>query len=493
VQLLEALQQHARARPDAPALCEVDRQGDITGTLNYRAYSHAVARVAQQLDQITPTDAVVIVQLANQLAYPVVYLATLAAGRTVFPLHPALTPHEIEQAAVKTHAALIITEQTLASGPTTLKPDIVRQWMSSDPSQSDPAPLPTTQPSSMLLQSSGTTGLPKIVLRSAKSIDAVARNVAKAVALGKDDHVIAAIPLCHSYGIENGVVAPLLAGACVYACPGFDPHIISQLWSTRNNVIVPAVPIMIDLLASAEGLPTPGGRLRQIYSAGAILPASVSERFAARFGHRVGQLYGATEIGSVTFGHAGVSALPPGLPAGCVGKPMADVSIRIVDIDRPDTARPPGQEGQVAIYAPSMLDRYLETPDLPAVDGHYLTGDLGILNDQGELTITGRIKTLIEVGGMKVNAMEVEQVLAEHPAVAECVVVPVCISDTLSRLTAFVLPADAASPPTAAELREHARTRLAGYKVPRAFEFVTELPRSSIGKVQRRVLMEAKP
>ena len=94
---------------------------------------------------------------------------------------------------------------------------------------------------------------------------------------------------------------------------------------------------------------------------------------------------------------------------------------------------------------------------------------------------------------MKVNAMEVEQVIAEHPTVAECVVVPVRITETLSRLTAFVLPADAAAPPSAAELREHTRARLAGYKVPRAFEIVTELPRSSLGKVQRRVLMEAKP
>lgn len=486
MQLLDALQQHARDRPDAPALCEVDRQGAITGTLTYRAYAQAVAHVAQRLDQRTPDRAVVIVQLANQLAYPVVYLAALAAGRTVFPLHPALTPHEVEQAAAKTHAALIITEQTLAPDFTTLKPDIIRQWMSDALSLNDAVPQPTTQPGAMLLQSSGTTGLPKIVHRSAASIDAVARNVAQAVGLCKDDHVLSAIPLCHSYGIENGVVAPLLAGCCVYACPGFDPHIISQLWSTRDRVVVPAVPIMIDLLASAENLPTPGNRLRQIYSAGAILPASVSDRFAARFGHRVGQLYGATEIGSVTFGHGNEAVLPP----GCVGRPMIGVSILIIDLDRPETALPPGQEGQVAIHAPSMLDRYLETPDLPAIDGHYLTGDLGRLSDTGELTITGRIKTLIEVGGMKVNAMEVERVLAEHPDVAECVVVPVRISDTLSRLTAFILPADVAAPPTAAELREHARTRLAAYKVPRAFEFVTQLPRSSLGKVQRRLLME---
>lgn len=490
MQLLQRLQQHARDRPDALALCEVDRDGTITATLTYRGYANAVARVAEQLTQRTPDDAVVIVQLRNQLLYPVIYLATLAAGRTVFPLHPALTPREVEQAAAKTHAQLVVSDQNVEGNFTALPASTIRQWIDDADASPGSIAMPSTgRAGSMLLQSSGTTGLPKIVLRSAASIDAVARNVARAVGLTDADRVLAAIPLCHSYGIENGVVAPLLAGCCVYACPGFDPVAIGKLWSTLDHVVVPAVPIMIDLLASASGLPTPGHRLGRIYCAGAVLPASVSERFTTRFGHRVGQLYGATEIGSVTFGHDHDAALPP----GCVGQPMAGVSIRIVDVDQPTRTLAANQEGQVAIAAPSMLDRYFDTPDLPTVDGHYLTGDLGTLSDAGELTITGRLKTLIEVGGMKVNAMEVEQVIAEHPAVAECVVVPVQITETLSRLTAFVLPADAAAPPSAAELREHARARLAGYKVPRAFEFVTELPRSSLGKVQRRVLMETKP
>ena len=489
MQLLQRLRQLALDRPDETALCEVDREGSPLGTLTWLGYADAVVGLAEQLKQRTPDNAVVIVQLANQLAYPVVYLAALAAGRTIFPLHPALTPHEVEHAANQAHARLVITEKPLPPAINTLTPGTIQSWIADRSTSRDLDALTTAVAGGMLLQSSGTTGLPKIVERSAASIDAVARNVAQAVGLSEADNVIAAIPLCHSYGIENGLVAPLLAGCCVFACPGFDPSVIGRLWSTRQRVVVPAVPIMVDLLASAQDLPAPGQRLRRIYCAGAILPASVSTRFTARFGHHVGQLYGATEIGSVTFGHADHAPLQP----GCVGKPMAGVSIRIVDADDPTQPLPPGREGQVAIQAPSMLDRYLETTELPAIDGHYLTGDLGLLNDAGELTITGRLKTLIEVGGMKVNAMEVERVLAEHPGVAECVVVPVRLTDTLSRLTAFVLPADAEAPPTAAALREHARARLAAYKVPRAFEMVAELPRSSLGKVQRRLLMEARP
>ncbi|MEM9020946.1 MAG: fatty acid--CoA ligase family protein, partial [Planctomycetota bacterium] len=427
-------------------------------------------------------------QLANQLTYPVVYLAVLAAGRTVFPLHPALTEYEVQEAAAKANADRVICEQALGLTKTTIAPHVVRAWMQDPINKGDRRKPSGTGAGSMLLQSSGTTGLPKIAERSAGSIDAVARNVARAVGLDQQDQVIAAIPLCHSYGIENGLVGPLLAGACVYACPGFDPGVISGLWSSLDRVVVPAVPIMIDLLASAEDLPLPGDRLRRVYSAGAALPASVSDRFLERFGKRVGQLYGATEIGSVTFGHADASALAP----GCVGEAMDGVSIRVVDLDQPAITLPPGEQGQVAIRAPSMLDRYLGDEDLPIVAGHYLTGDLGKLGPDGALSITGRIKALIEVGGMKVNAMEVERVLAEHPGVNECVVVPVRITETLSRLTAFVLPVDPDAPPPTASLRRHARGRLAAYKVPRAFEVVDQLPRSSLGKVQRRRLMETR-
>jgi acyl-coenzyme A synthetase/AMP-(fatty) acid ligase len=218
------------------------------------------------------------------------------------------------------------------------------------------------------------------------------------------------------------------------------------------------------------------------------LPAAVAERFEQRFKHGVGHLYGATEIGSVTYGEDGRAH-----DAGWVGRPMAGVSIRILDVDDPSSQPPlsPGSEGQVAVRAPSMLQRYLGDEPLPMVEGHYLTGDLGLLDEYGGLTLTGRLKALIDIGGMKVNAMEVERVLAEHASVAECVVVPARITDTLSRLTAFVIPADPANPPTANALRAHAKARLAAYKVPRAFTFVDSLPRTSLGKVQRRKLTEA--
>jgi acyl-coenzyme A synthetase/AMP-(fatty) acid ligase len=485
VRVLNKLKQHAQAQPDTTAFSLVDRTGQMTQSLTYRQLSQSVAVAADEIRKTTPDGAVVIIQMPNCLAYPVAYLGVLAANRTVFPLHPALTPHEVAEAAAKAGAQWIISDGEAPVGVTQFPPKVVASWLSE---QGNTPELPSGDAGTMLLQSSGTTGLPKIVERSADSIDAVAKNVADSVEYQPGDRVITAIPLCHSYGIENAVVGPLWSGATVCVCDGFDPDTVATQWADAKRAVFPAVPVMIDLLAAREGLPMPAGELI-VYAAGATLPPDIATAFASRYGVHVGQLYGATEIGSVTFGRTDGGALPE----SCVGKPMAEVSIRILDLDHPGDHPPlaPGTEGQVAVSAPSMLSHYLGEQAAPMVDGHYLTGDLGHLNDNGALSITGRVKTLIEVGGMKVNPMEIEGVLTEHPAVAQCAIVPVRVTQTLSRVTAFYVPDDPQNPPDSAELRQFLKSRLAAYKLPRTFKPISELPRTSLGKVQRAVLSEA--
>lgn len=487
MQLLDKLQHHASHRPDAVALAHVERDGQTAETFTYFEYHRAVARVAEAIGRATPAGAVVLIQMPNALTYPVAFLGVLAAGRTLFPLHPALTPYEVGVAAKIAGAGWIIGGAGATPGVETITPKQVASWISTKPEPPQKSPGFNTAKATMLLQSSGTTGLPKIVERSAASINAVAQNVAHAVGLSPGDNVLAAIPLCHSYGIENAVVGPLWAGSTVHVCDGFDPETIAALWSHHKNVVFPAVPVMIDLLGSRDLLPVPDGNLHTVYAAGATLPAAVADAFFQRYGVRVGQLYGATEIGSVTFGDARQGALAE----GCVGTPMGGVRVCIRDLEHPEgePSPAPGQEGQVAVHAPSMLDRYLGGNAMQLIDGHFLTGDLGVLDAQGALSITGRVKTLIEIGGMKVNPMEVERVLADHPGVAECVVVPVPVTQTLSRVTAFIVPHHPDAPPSTSDLRAYAKARLAAYKVPRAYNVVSSLPRTSLGKVHRRKLM----
>ena len=135
-----------------------------------------------------------------------------------------------------------------------------------------------------------------------------------------------------------------------------------------------------------------------------------------------------------------------------------------------------------------MLSEYIDGEALALLNGYFLTGDLGRLDTSGALTLTGRIKLLVDIAGRKVNPLEVEEVLCSHPGVAECVVVPLRISDTLCRLRAVIVPAQPSEPLNLRELRQFARERLSGYKVPRVFEVRETLPRSAAGKVLRHVL-----
>jgi long-chain acyl-CoA synthetase len=132
-----------------------------------------------------------------------------------------------------------------------------------------------------------------------------------------------------------------------------------------------------------------------------------------------------------------------------------------------------------------MLTHIAGDGNTPFIDGFIMTGDLAKLDQHGALSITGRLRLLIDVGGRKVNPIEVEQVIREHPQVAECVVVPVQVSQTVSRLKAVVIPK---GNPTPEEIRDFARERLTAYKVPRLVEFRDNLPRTPLGKILRHLV-----
>lgn len=342
-------------------------------------------------------------------------------------------------------------------------------------------PTTTNSGPALLLQSSGTTDEPKIVRRDERALDAVTAAIVRACGFTPDDRVLAAVPLCHSYGLEHGILAPLAAGSCVHVSDAFDLSVV--LPELRRGItLLPGVPFMFEMLCRAADGTFPG--LRRVYSAGGPLPRQTFDLFHRKFGLRIGQVYGATEVGSVTFNDPD----GPNFDPTSVGKPMDGVSIRILDAEDPrvDRPLPPGMEGQVAIAAPSMLSGYVGE-SAPLGDGHFLTGDLGVLGDDGALTVTGRLKLLIDVGGRKVNPAEVESVLLRHPQVGQCVVVPMRVGETVYRLRAIVTPAQVDAELSPQDLRRFARERLSAYKVPRVFEVRTSLPTSPAGKVLRRL------
>ncbi|MFN0132591.1 MAG: class I adenylate-forming enzyme family protein [Phycisphaerales bacterium] len=476
--LLARLATHAHERPEQPAI----RAGGAT--VPYAALRESVSAVAGVMSERTRPGAVVMLASPNRAEFVAAFLGVLAAARVIFPVPAGLPRAELASLAARAGAALLIGDDaSRAAMPelSSISLDECAAWWSASRKAGRGQPEfvlgSNVNEGSLYLPSSGTTGLPKIARRSGPSLAAVARNVADSAEIGPNDGVLAAVPMSHSYGMENGLLAPIWAGACIEVCEGFDVGSIFALLDAGRVTALPGVPFLLDALAKLGRGPSAG--LRRAWSAGAPLPERVADAFADRFGVRVAQLYGSTEVGSVTFGEAH--------ERGGVGLSLAGVSLRVLDPDDAARALPTGTEGHVAIRSPSMLSGYVDG-DAPIVDGHFLTGDLGRIDAAGRLTITGRLKLLVDVGGLKVNPLEVEAALSRHPAVAECAVGPERVSETLTRLRAYVVARPGASDATAADLRAFLRELLASHKIPRTFDFRPALPKSSTGKVLRQKL-----
>lgn len=488
LQLLEKLQSHAKERPDEIATRQIIP--DSGHVLSWRQLQEQVETLTADLKRDFPADATVMLCSGNRAEYVVAFLAILAAELTVFPIAPDIAAAELFSAAERSGAVAL-----LSIGQEALPIQGAFATPRAMPQLSHDAILhvnlarsrrPCDGPA-LLLLSSGTTGQPKIVRRTAASVDAVSKAMVRAIGFSPADRVLATTPLCHSYGLEHGLLCPIWAGSATHFYERFDlPAAMKEIAGAGASVsIFPGVPFIFETLCqSADSIGT--SPLRRAYSAGGPLPPNLARSFAERFGIPLSQLYGATEIGSVTYNDPTMLPFDP----ASVGRPMSGVSIRILDPSNPDLDQPlpMGAEGHVAISAPSMLSGYLNGEPAPLLGGYFLTGDLGRLDASSALTLTGRIKLLIDIAGRKVNPLEVERALCEHESVGECVVVPVKVSETLNRLKAFVTPREPGSPLDRAQLRAFAKTRLSAYKIPRIIEIRESLPRAATGKVMRHLL-----
>jgi len=487
LRLLEQLDSHAIRHGSTEAVCSVGREPTIK--LSWQQLRDRTFDIGRIIRDRVINNRAVVLHYPNHPEFIPAFLGVLAADGILFPVAADASAPELISAIQRSGAGAVIADansiETIGELFDQAEPlPQLSETAVLFHTPKFPARPPSLPGPSLLLQSSGTTADPKIVRRDGPSLDAVTSNMIRACGFTDSDHVLAGVPLCHSYGLEHGILAPIAAGTCVHVCEKFDlPAVLHEL-REGGITMMPGVPFMFDTLCHTQGLSFPD--LRLVYSAGGPLPFSTSEAFYKKFGLRIGQVYGSTEIGSVTFNNPD----EPDFDPLCVGKPMEGVSIRILDRDDPRFAKslPKGAEGIVAIASPSMLSGYLDGEPAHLIDGHFLTGDIGRVNESGSLTFSGRYKLLIDIGGRKVNPLEVEAVLAQHPGIGACVVVPLKLSETVQRLKAVVTRARPDVELSVQDLRKFAQERLSRYKVPRVFEVRDSLPTSPAGKVIRRLV-----
>jgi malonyl-CoA/methylmalonyl-CoA synthetase len=377
------------------------------------------------------------------------------------------------------------------------------------PPGSGPAPvLDAVRPEdpAIIGYTSGTTGTPKGAVLSHGNLLASSESVRLAWRWTGDDRLVLALPLFHIHGLGVGLHGTLLAGASAVLLPRFDPDAVLDAVAAHDATLFFGVPTMYARLAESPRLGELG-RLRLCVSGSAPLPPTIFHRLADGGGQRVLERYGMTETGMNVSNPYDGERRP-----GTVGFPLPGVELRLAPARGTGgvpptraagaaTARgtggvPPTRAagaatiGEVQLRGPNVFAGYWGQPDATAAafteDGWFKTGDIGEHDPDGYLRLVGRARDLIITGGLNVYPREVEDVLLEHPGVAEVAVAGTPDAEWGEMVTAWVVPASAAPPE--AELEGFAAERLARFKCPRRFVFVDALPRNALGKVLRHEL-----
>ena len=341
----------------------------------------------------------------------------------------------------------------------------------------------------LLKVTSGSSGEPRAVAVTAGALAAGVAQIMSTMGIGEGDVNLVTVPLAHSYAFDNVVLPLALHGVRAVLTRDLVPrHLLATARAARATVF-PAVPFLLGLLARTPGDATDLPDLRLVISAGAPLPFSTRESFAARFGVRPRNFYGATECGGIAFDREGKADLPE----GCVGRPLDGVTLELEPADDATQAEenPGGTLGRIVVRSRSVAAGYVAAP-LEAADadssdtcfarGGFVTADLGRLDGDGRLHLVGRASEVINVGGRKVFPAEVERVIRDVTGVRDVVVLGMTRSPTAAALRAVVV----AAPGTErSSIAAACRARLAAHKVPRLIELRDEIPRNARGKVDR--------
>jgi len=341
----------------------------------------------------------------------------------------------------------------------------------------------------LLLHTSGTTSRPKMVALTQRNICNSADNVRRTLALTAADRGLNIMPLFHIHGLVAGLLAPLCAGGEVCCTPGFNALSFFRWVAEARCNWYTAVPTMHQAILSraAQHRETiEHHRMRFIRSSSAAMPPQVIGELEETFGSPVIESYGMTEAAH----QMASNPLPPGKrKVGTVGRAAGpDVAI----MDSEGALLPPDATGEVVIRGPTVTSGYVNNAKANSeafAQGWFRTGDQGVMDADGYVTITGRLKEIIIRGGEKISPREVDEVLLDHPAVRQVVTFAVP-HDLLGEDVGAAVVLRGGATVTDKDLRAFCATRLAQFKVPRTIVFLEEIPKGPTGKLQRIGLAE---
>jgi len=440
-------------------------------------------------------------------AFPIAALAGWMLGKTIVPLNYLFKPEELQYVIDDCECDTVITAGALLThlGFAPARVNLIKMDELNYRSFPD-ARMPAgadDEDLAVLLYTSGTSGKPKGVMLTHANIRANLSQVMRYAKFEPEQVFLGVLPQFHSFGITVLTLLPLTQGWKAVYTARFIPGKLIRLIRQQRPTVFVAIPSMYNaLLHSKDAKPEDFASLKYVISGGEPLPLAVADGFRDRFGVTINEGYGLTETAPVTN-----MCLPWEFKSKSVGRAMPDIVERIVDINTGKDL-PANQEGEIRISGPNVMKGYYNLPveTAAAFDerGFLRTGDIGRLDEDGHLFITGRLKEMLIIGGENVFPREIEEVLNKHPDVKDSGVIGVPDPMRGEEPVAFIeikLPVDNSggveNPDRAEELRKAfdpkplltwCRQHLAGYKVPREIRVVESLPRSPTGKVLRREL-----
>ena len=445
------------------------------------------ASLAKHLDKINCSSATAFMLPTSGLA-PLAMLGIWRTGRRVVPLNFLVSAEDRAHIFKDSGADACVTVRPMVEmfGPpppgvrTIYLEDLPKRlWNGLMPTRQTPDDVAT------LLYTSGTSGKPKGVELTHRNLNANVSQAMRAAKFTRDDCIFGVLPQFHSFGFTVLTLLPMTIGCQAVYSAKFVPGRILSLMQKHKPTFLVMIPSMYAALArDRKATREMFASVRIAVSGGEALPPTVREQFLDRFGVEIHEGYGLTETSP-----AAHISLPWASRLGTVGQALPEVETRIVAPT--GEILPPGEDGEVQLRGPNVMRGYHGMPEETAKvldqDGWFHTGDMGQLDDEGYLSITGRIKEMLIVGGENVFPREIESVLEAHPEVQACGVTGRPDEKRGEVPVAFVELQDGASV-NPSDLRSWAADRLAPYQCPREVLVVASLPRNPTGKVQRREL-----
>lgn len=480
----------ARTHPDRAALRLED------AVVSYRALDQGSAHMAGLLDNhgVKPGDRVAIM-LPNVPEFALAYFGVLRAGGIVVPMNPLLKSREVAYYLGDSGARLLFAWHAFADEAragaqqaeaevVVVSPGAFDSLLASAPSVEDVADLHEDD-TAVILYTSGTTGQPKGAELTHANLSRNCDIAGELVQLTADDVIFGGLPLFHAFGQTCTLNAAVGSGACLTLLPRFDAGKALGILGEHGVTVFAGVPTVFSRLVQEPDRDAyPASRLRVSLTGGAAMPAQVLHDFQTAFDCVVLEGYGLSETSPI----ASFNTLQAGPKPGSVGTPIRGVEMRVVANGR---EVPHGESGEIAIRGHNVMKRYWHRPEETAAtirDGWLYTGDIGRVDEDGSFWIIGRTKDVIIRGGYNVYPREVEDVLYEHPAVADAAVIGLPSSDLGEEVGAAVVLKPGART-TAEELREYVKHQVAAYKYPRKVWITDALPKGPTGKILKRQIV----